>query len=44
MIPDDFPSLIREIITDLRNIIDQLDSNFKSTKELIIELARKLDE
>ena len=43
-IPDEFPSMISVIIADLRNIIDQLDSNFKSTKELIIELGRKLDE
>jgi hypothetical protein len=42
--PDNFPSLIRGIIADLRSIIDQIGTNLKSAKELIIELAKRLYE
>ena len=40
----DLPGPIRGIIANLRETIDQLNSNFKSAKESIIELARRLDE
>ena len=36
--------VIAGIITDLRSLIDQIDSNFKRARELVLELARKLDE
>jgi hypothetical protein len=39
--PDDFPSTIRGIIANLRNIVDQFGTN---SKELVIELARRIDE
>lgn len=40
-IPDDFPSSIRGIISNLRNVVDQFGTN---SKKLVIELARRLDE
>lgn len=40
-IPDDFPNSIRGIISNLRNVVDQFATN---SKELVIELARRLDE
>lgn len=40
----EFPSLISGIIADLRNTIDQLNSNSENAKKLILELARRLDE
>jgi hypothetical protein len=33
-----------DIITTLRSLIDQIDSNFREAKDLILELARRLDE
>jgi hypothetical protein len=40
-IPDDFPRPIRRTIANLRNLVDQFGTN---SKELVIELARGLDE
>jgi len=42
--PDSFPQHIKSIITSLRVVIDQIDSDFKQAKELILEIARRLDE
>ena len=35
---------IKGIVTDLKLVIDQLDNNFSKAKDLIHELARRLDE
>jgi hypothetical protein len=35
---------LKEIITDLKSTIDQLNSNFENAKKLILELAKRLDE
>jgi hypothetical protein len=40
-IPDDFSISIKRIISNLRNVVDQFGTN---SKELVIELARRLDE
>ena len=40
-IPDDFPRSIRVTIANLRNVIDQFGTN---SKELVIELARGINE
>jgi hypothetical protein len=40
-IPDDFSISIRRTISNLQNVVDQFGTN---SKELVIELARKLDE
>jgi hypothetical protein len=40
-IPDDFSISIRRIIFNLRNVVDKFGTN---SKELVIELARRLDE
>jgi hypothetical protein len=42
--PDSFPQHIKSIISSLRVVIDQIDSDFKQAKELILEIARRLDE
>ncbi len=39
-----FPQTVKSIITSLRIIIDQLDSDFKQARELIQEIAKHLDE
>jgi hypothetical protein len=39
-----FPSTIQRVIINLRSTIDQLDSDYKSAKESITELARRIDE
>jgi hypothetical protein len=36
--------IIKGIIADLRSVIDQLDMNFDNARNLILELARRLDE
>ena len=36
--------IIEGIIADLRTVIDQLDLNFASAKNLVLELARRFDE
>jgi hypothetical protein len=41
---DSFPQNIKSIIATLRVVIDQLDSDFKQAKDLILEIARQLDE
>jgi ParB-like nuclease domain len=41
---DSFPQNIKDIIAMLRVVIDQLDSDFKQAKDLILEIARQLDE
>jgi hypothetical protein len=41
---DSFPQKIKSIIATLRIVIDQLDLDFKQAKELILEIARRLDE
>jgi len=41
---DSFPQKIKSIIATLRIVIDQLDLDFKHAKELILEIARRLDE
>lgn len=35
---------LEQTITDLKLAIDQIDSGFKNTRNLILELARVLDE
>jgi hypothetical protein len=42
--PDSFSQHIKSIISSLRVVIDQIDSDFKQAKELILEIARRLDE
>jgi hypothetical protein len=42
--PNSFPQHIKSIISTLRVVIDQIDSDFKQAKELILEIARRLDE
>lgn len=41
---DSFPQNIQSIIVMLRVVVDQIDSNFKKARELILEIARQLDE
>ena len=41
---DSFPQNIKSIIATLRVVVDQIDSNFKQARELILEIARQLDE
>jgi hypothetical protein len=41
---DSLPQEIKDIITMLRVVIDQLGSDFKQAKDLILEIARRLDE
>jgi hypothetical protein len=36
--------ILSGIIADLRVLIDQIDNNFKTLKELLLEVARRLDE
>src|SRR5918994_33305 len=36
--------VIEDVATELRKVIDQLDENFARAKNLILELARVLDE
>ena len=40
----EFRDEIKKIITELKLIVDQLNSNFKDARELILGLARRLDE
>ena len=39
-----FPQTVKSIIASLRILIDQLDSDFKQARELILEIAKRLDE
>jgi ParB-like nuclease domain len=39
-----FPQNIKSIIATLRVVVDQIDSDFKQARELILEIARQLDE
>jgi hypothetical protein len=39
-----FPQNVKSMISSLRILIDQLDSDFKQARELIQEIARRLDE
>ncbi len=41
---DSLPQNIKSIIATLRIVIDQLDSDFKQAKDVILETARQLDE
>ena len=41
---DSFPQDIRSKITMLLVVIDQIDSDFKQARELILEIAKRLDE
>jgi hypothetical protein len=41
---DSFPQNIKSIIATLRVVVDQIDSGFKQARELILEIARQLDE
>lgn len=41
---DSFPQNIKSIIISLRVVVDQIDSDFKQARELIVEIARQLDE
>src|SRR5215469_9854277 len=41
---DSFPENIKSIIASLRVVVDQIDSDFKQARELILEIARQLDE
>jgi hypothetical protein len=41
---DSFPQNIKSIIATLRVVVDQIDSDFKRARELILEIARQLDE
>ena len=41
---DSFPQYIKSIISSLRVVIDQIDSDFKQARELILEIAKRLDE
>ena len=42
--PDSFPQHIKSIISSLRVVVDQIDSDFKQARELILEIAKRLDE
>jgi len=42
--PDSFPQDIKSKITMLLVVIDQIDSDFKQARELILEIAKRLDE
>jgi hypothetical protein len=42
--PDSFPQDINSIITMLLIVFDQIHSNFKQARELILEIAKRLDE
>ena len=39
-----FPQNVKSMISSLRILIDQLDSDFKQARELILEIAKHLDE
>ncbi|MGC2572682.1 MAG: hypothetical protein WA364_14315, partial [Candidatus Nitrosopolaris sp.] len=41
---DSFPQAIKSKITMLLIVIDQIDSDFKQARELILEIAKRLDE
>jgi hypothetical protein len=41
---DSFPQAIKNKITMLLGVIDQIDSDFKQARELILEIAKRLDE
>jgi hypothetical protein len=41
---DSFPQSIKSIIASLRVVVDQIHSDFKQARELILEIARQLDE
>jgi hypothetical protein len=41
---DSISQNIKSIIATLRIVIDQIDSDFKQARELILEIARQLDE
>jgi hypothetical protein len=41
---DSFPQNIKSIIATLRVVVDQIDSDFKQARELILEISRQLDE
>lgn len=41
---DSFPHNIESIIATLRVVVDQIHSDFKQARELILEIARQLDE
>lgn len=36
--------MIKGIVVDLRQVVDQIDKDFKKAKDLITEIARRLDE
>ena len=39
-----FPQNVKSMISSLRILIDQLDSDFKQARELILEIAKHLDD
>ena len=39
-----FPQNVKSMISSLRIVIDQLDSDFKQARELILEITKRLDE
>jgi hypothetical protein len=41
---DSFPQAIKSKITMLLIVIDQIDSDFKQARELILEIAKRFDE
>jgi hypothetical protein len=41
---DSFPQNIKSIIVSLRVVVDQIASDFKQASELILEIAKRLDE
>ena len=41
---DSFPQNIKSIIATLRVVVDQIDSHFKQARELILKIAKQLDE
>src|SRR6185437_4054194 len=43
-ISDQSYQMIKGIVVDLRQVIDQIDKDVKKAKDLIVEIAHKLDE
>jgi hypothetical protein len=41
---DSFPQNIKSIIASVRVVVDQIDLHFKQARELIVEIAKELDE
>lgn len=39
-----FPFIVQGIVADLRSLIDRIDLNFKQARELVLEIAKRLDE